>query len=162
MKLQPIFAANFYSLTVMSSCLSSNSNFQGIKESQDELTFFPESSGNARNLDGMSHPLLKSYRGYSQPQYQGITDNSKETKQLEEQHCFILGTDFKSPNPIKVDKELETQNHLHHFFGEWPPKNTDSWLDLAPNSKVHNGNYSFLFNVVCFYSIFFYWILIFY
>ncbi|XP_024032436.1 growth-regulating factor 5 isoform X2 [Morus notabilis] len=118
--------------------------FHGTKESMDELAFFPESSGNARNFPESCHSLMSSYRGYSQPQFQGLTDNSKEPmKQSSEdqQHCFILGTDFKSERANEsAVKEADTQKPLHHFFGEWPPKNTaaDSWLDLASNSRVPN------------------------
>lgn len=114
--------------------------YNGAKEGQDELVFFPESSGNTRSLPDSCYPLLNSYRGYSQPQhFQTLPDNSKEAKQTEEQHCFILGTDFKSPRPtIKAEKEPEAQKPLHHFFGEWPPKNTDSWLDLASNSRIQS------------------------
>ncbi|KAF4368932.1 hypothetical protein F8388_021544 [Cannabis sativa] len=121
--------------------------FQGSKESMDELAFFPESSGNARSFPDSCHSLLNSYRGYSHPQFQGLTDESKEaikqSADQDQQHCFILGTDFKSERGInKTGKESETQKPLHHFFGEWPPKNTaaaDSWLDLASNSRVPNG-----------------------
>ncbi|KAL5583642.1 hypothetical protein UlMin_016084 [Ulmus minor] len=102
----------------------------GAKESFDELTFFPESSH--------SHSLLSSQRGYSHPQFQSVGDSSKATEESDEQHCFILGTDFKSP--VKTAKEAETQKPLHHFFGEWPPKNTDSWLDLSSNSTVPNND----------------------
>ena len=125
--------------------------FHGTKESMDELAFFPES---ARGFTDSSscHPLMGYNRGYSQPQYQAltVTDASKEPiKQSAEdqQHCFILGTDFKSERSNKAsvkDQPHETQKPLHHFFGEWPPKNTaaDSWLDLASNSRVPNGNFT--------------------
>ncbi|XP_062087808.1 growth-regulating factor 5-like [Humulus lupulus] len=120
--------------------------FQGTKESMDELAFFPESSGNARNFPDSCHSLMNSYRGYSQHQFQGLTDESKDaikqSADQDQQHCFILGTDFKSERATnKTGKESETQKPLHHFFGEWPPKNTaaaDSWLDLASNSRVPN------------------------
>ncbi|PON88914.1 Growth-regulating factor [Trema orientale] len=120
--------------------------FQGTKESMDELAFFPESSGNARSFPESCHSLMSSYRGYSQPQFHGLTDESREaikqSAEQDQQHCFILGTDFKSERGNKSGKESEiTQKPLHHFFGEWPPKNTasaDSWLDLASNSRVPN------------------------
>lgn len=145
MKLQPVFAPNFSIILLW--WASSKRNFQGIKESEDEEAFFPQSSRNA------SHPLINSFRDYSQQQYQGIRDNPKISRQPVEQHCFILGTDFKSPKPNKADKEPENEKHLHHFFGEWPPKNTDSWLDLASNSRVPNGNHQsfLLLSLTCFY-----------
>ncbi|GAV82706.1 WRC domain-containing protein/QLQ domain-containing protein [Cephalotus follicularis] len=108
----------------------------------DERAFFPETSGNARSLHDTFQPLntLSSYKGYSQSQYQGYTDNQKQQQQ--ENHCFVLGTDIKSAaRSIKLEKEdEETQKQLHHFFGEWPPKNPDSWLDLASNARVHSDS----------------------
>ncbi|XP_062025254.1 growth-regulating factor 5-like [Rosa rugosa] len=109
---------------------------QGTKEGVDhELAFFPaESSANARSL-------MSSYKGYSsQSQFQSLTDHYPQQQSQDEQHCYVLGTDFKSSRPIKTEnKEADqTQKSLHHFFGDWPPKSTDTWLDLAPNSRLHN------------------------
>ncbi|KAH7565562.1 hypothetical protein JRO89_XS09G0227500 [Xanthoceras sorbifolium] len=123
--------------------------FHGIKEGvvHDERDFFPEASGSVRSIthhhDHSCQPLMtNSFKGYSHDH------QSQFQQQQEEQHCFVLGTDFKSSaaaaRPLKTEKEDhhhhdETdQKPLHHFFGEWPPKNTDSWLDLASNSRVHN------------------------
>ncbi|KAK4839672.1 hypothetical protein QYF36_023887 [Acer negundo] len=141
--------------------------FHGIKDHQgvvDERDFFPEASGSVRgginihhhhNQDSICQPLMTTnpFKGYSHDDHhqshqfhQSFSHNSKP------QHCFVLGTDFNSSTssatraPLKIDKEDhddhdddETQKPLHHFFGEWPPKNTDSaWLDLASNSRVNN------------------------
>ncbi|XP_050234064.1 growth-regulating factor 5-like [Mercurialis annua] len=119
--------------------------YSGIREGSDERSFFPEaSSGSSRNLSDAYHQQL-SYKSYSQSPFESLADHSNISKQQEEdnqQHCFVLGSDFKSSStrvvPIKLEKESETQKPLHHFFGEWPPKNSDSWLDLAPTSRLHS------------------------
>lgn len=103
----------------------------------DERDFFQEATVHQQQLN--------SFKGYS--------DSSADDHNNQSQHCFVLGTDFKSSpslRPLKIDKdhEVHQQEHdhvvddshkqLHHFFGEWPPKNSDSWLDLASHSRVHN------------------------
>ncbi|KAK4267218.1 hypothetical protein QN277_024030 [Acacia crassicarpa] len=115
----------------------------------DERAFFPEASGSARSFpDSYQHQLsMTSYnKSYSNShQFQSLNDNDSNhhpRQQEEEQHCFVLGTDFKSPRPSKSEKETNstetTQRPLHHFFGDqWTQKNTDSWLDLASNSRIH-------------------------
>ncbi|QCE02395.1 Growth-regulating factor [Vigna unguiculata] len=113
----------------------------GIREDVDERAFFPEASGTARNYTDSYQPLsMSSYKSYSNSSFQNINDATNQ-RQQEQQHCFVLGTDFKSTRPSK-EKEAETtsQRPLHRFFGEWPPKNTDSWLDLASNSRIPTGN----------------------
>ncbi|KAK3220342.1 hypothetical protein Dsin_014312 [Dipteronia sinensis] len=140
--------------------------FHGIKDHQgvvDERDFFPEASGSVRgginihhhHQDSICQPLMttNSFRGYSHDHHHQSHQfhQSFSHHNSKPQHCFVLGTDFKSSTssasraPLKIDKEDhdhhddETQKPLHHFFGEWPPKNTDSaWLDLASNSRVHN------------------------
>ncbi|XP_028763173.1 growth-regulating factor 5-like [Neltuma alba] len=110
----------------------------------DERAFFPEASGSARGFPDSYHQLsMGSYnKSYSNShQFQSLNDNdSNPRQQEEEQHCFILGTDFKSPRPGKSEKDTgteTTQRPLHHFFGDqWTQKNTDSWLDLASNSRI--------------------------
>lgn len=102
----------------------------------DERSFFPEASGTANHQPLMS--VSSNYRSYPQSEYQSFGDHSG-LKQQTEQHCFVLGTDIKSARPIKLEKDDETQKPVHQFFGDWPPRNTDSWLDLAPNSGVHSG-----------------------
>ncbi|KAF7843593.1 growth-regulating factor 5 [Senna tora] len=113
----------------------------GMKEGVDERAFFPEASESARSFTNSYQQLsMSSYRPYSNSQFQNINDNPRQQQQ--EQHCFVLGSDFKSPGSIKNENESDemTLRPLHHFFGEWPPKNTDSWLDLASNSRVPNGD----------------------
>lgn len=114
-----------------------------MREGVDERAFFPEASGSARNFpDSYQQLSMSSYKPYSNSQFQNINDNSRPQQQ-QDQHFFVLGSDFKSPGPIKNENETDemTQRPLHHFFGEWPPKNTDSWLDLASNSRIPPGNY---------------------
>uniref|UniRef100_A0A2C9UXK6 Growth-regulating factor n=1 Tax=Manihot esculenta TaxID=3983 RepID=A0A2C9UXK6_MANES len=116
--------------------------FHGMREVVDERAFFPEASaGSARSSqDPYQQLAMSSYKGYSQLQFQRLADTSKQQEE-DQQHCFVLGTDFKSSStrPIKLEREGETQKPLHHFFGEWPPKSTDSWLDLAPSSGLHTA-----------------------
>uniref|UniRef100_A0A2C9W3Y5 Growth-regulating factor n=1 Tax=Manihot esculenta TaxID=3983 RepID=A0A2C9W3Y5_MANES len=116
--------------------------FHGMREDLDERTFFPEDSGSLRTLqDSYQQLATSSDKGYSQSQFESIADSSKEEEDHQQQHCFVLGTDFKSSaaRPIKLEKESETQKLLHHFFGEWPPKNSDPWLDLASSSRRHTA-----------------------
>ncbi|RDX90871.1 Growth-regulating factor 5 [Mucuna pruriens] len=113
----------------------------GIREDVDERAFFPEASGSARSYtDSYQQLSMSSYKSYSNSNFQNMNDNNNQRQQQEQPHCFVLGTDFKSTRPSK-EKEAETttttsQRPLHRFFGEWPPKNTDSWLDLASNSRI--------------------------
>ncbi|KAF8406791.1 hypothetical protein HHK36_005912 [Tetracentron sinense] len=123
--------------------------YHGLKEEVDERAFFSEASGTVRNVpntsidnpwqltplrmsSSMAQSKQKNYsvleNGYSQLQLQSIDDTSKQQQQ--EQHCFVLGTDFKCERPVKVQREEEPQKPLRHFFDEWPPKNRDSWHDL--------------------------------
>lgn len=123
-----------------------------MREGVDERVFFPEASGTVRGLhDSYSTPLTMTSSkgvGYSEFQYQSLADNPKQQhqEQQEQQHCFVLGTDFKSSSrPIKVERDDEAQKPLHHFFGEWPLKNRDSWLDLEedpPPTHHHHGSFS--------------------
>ncbi|XWS20075.1 hypothetical protein CRYUN_Cryun31cG0070400 [Craigia yunnanensis] len=114
----------------------------GTREGVDERSFFPEASGSVRVVPDSYQPLTaSSYKSYLQSEYQEFGNSgSKQRQQQREQHCFVLGTDIKSARPIKLEKDDETQKPVHQFFGDWPPRNTDSWLDLASNSGVHSGN----------------------
>ena len=108
----------------------------------DERAFFPESSGTSRSFPDSYYQLsMGTYKSYSNSQFQSISDNPR---QQEEQHCFVLGTDFKSPKSItKGEKESETdQRPLRHFFTSNPETTatTDSWLDLASNSRISSGD----------------------
>ncbi|XP_010273921.1 PREDICTED: growth-regulating factor 1 [Nelumbo nucifera] len=123
--------------------------FNGLKGEVDERAFFSEASGTTRSAPDSSSldnswrftPLDQSKQRnssglqgcYSQLQLQSLTDISKQQKHQQEQHCFVLGTDFKSERPLKLEKEEEPQQPLRHFFDEWPPKSRDSWLDLEDN-----------------------------
>ncbi|KAJ1401055.1 WRC domain [Sesbania bispinosa] len=109
----------------------------GIREGVDERAFFPEASGSSRSYpDSYQQLSMSSYKPYLNSHFQDINDNPRQ----QEQHCFVLGTDFKSTRPSKEKETETTQKSLHHFFGEWPPKNTDSWLDLASNSRIPTGD----------------------
>ncbi|KAK9281559.1 hypothetical protein L1049_004462 [Liquidambar formosana] len=112
--------------------------FHALREGIDERAFFPETSGTLRGPSESYSPLTMSSSGsYSHSQFQGLADNSKQQQQ-QEQHCFVLGTDFKSARPIKVERDDdETQKPLHHFFSEWPQKNRDTWLDLEDDPSTH-------------------------
>ncbi|KAF8370132.1 hypothetical protein HHK36_031827 [Tetracentron sinense] len=78
------------------------------------------------------HPFLYPHSSSSRPpDIVAVTEHDDTSKQQQqEQHCFVLGTDFKCERPVKVQREEEPQKPLRHFFDEWPPKNRDSWHDL--------------------------------
>ncbi|XP_019443550.1 PREDICTED: growth-regulating factor 5-like isoform X5 [Lupinus angustifolius] len=114
-------------------------HIHGMREGVDERAFFPEASGSARTYpDSYQQLSMSSYKPYSNSHFQNMNENTSK----QEQHCFVLGTDFKSDR-LSKEKETETttsQKPLHHFFGEWTPKNTDSWLDLASNSRIQTDD----------------------
>ncbi|KAK4269074.1 hypothetical protein QN277_022279 [Acacia crassicarpa] len=113
-------------------------HIHGMREGVDERAFFPEASGSVRSFtDSYQHLPMSSCKPYSNSQFQNINDNQTPRQQEEQQHSFVLERDFKPQGEIKHDNETEmTQRSLHHFLGEWPPKNTDSWLDLASSSRI--------------------------
>ncbi|KAL4356140.1 hypothetical protein AHAS_Ahas09G0056900 [Arachis hypogaea] len=129
-------------------------HIHGMREDVDERAFFPEASGSARSYlhdsyqhhhhhqQQQQHLSMGSYKNYSSNSHFQIMNNNSnnDDPRNQEQHCFVLGTDFKSTSKEKDNTEKTTsttqQRPLHHFFGEWPPKNTDSWLDLASNSRI--------------------------
>lgn len=128
-------------------CERRNRVFHGLKGEVDEHAFLSEASGTLRSSPDsyFDNPLrMNSYLnqseqkscsslqgGYSLLQLQNLTDVSKQQEQQrQEQHCFVLGTDFNSERPVKVEREEESQQPLRHFFDERPTKNRDSWLDL--------------------------------
>ncbi|KAJ6704212.1 GROWTH-REGULATING FACTOR 5 [Salix viminalis] len=116
----------------------------GMREDVDERAFFSDALGSARGVQDSYNQ--SSYKGYSQAQFQSFAANtSKQEQQQPGHHCFSLGTDIiksSAAGSIKLEKEPETQKPLHHFFGEWKPKDADSWLDLASSSRTHEaGNY---------------------
>ncbi|XP_054779639.1 growth-regulating factor 5-like isoform X2 [Prosopis cineraria] len=109
----------------------------GMRGGVDERAFFPEASGGVRSFpDSYQQLPMSSCEPHSKSQFPNMNDNPTP-RQQEGQHCFVLERDFKSPGQLKHESETEmTQRSLHHFFGEWPPKDTDSWLDLASNSRI--------------------------
>ncbi|KAK1315174.1 Growth-regulating factor 1 [Acorus calamus] len=115
--------------------------FHGLREEVvGEHVFFSEPSGTARNAhaDGggwrstvtvaeeppawmTSPPKRKSY---------SVLESLRGPQ--EQQHCFVLGDDFK---PLKVEKEEEgeAKQTLRHFFDdEWPSSRNKvpSWIDI--------------------------------
>ncbi|XVE70700.1 hypothetical protein DITRI_Ditri10aG0091800 [Diplodiscus trichospermus] len=117
-----------------------NSYVYGLKEEVDEHAFFSEPSGTMRSFSGSSvddswqlTPLTMSSSSskqrscsalQSEYSYLQLTDhNSKENKQNDE-HCYVLGSDFKCEMPIKLEKG-EPQKTVYRFFDEWPPKHRD-------------------------------------
>ena len=59
------------------------------------------------------------YKAYSHTQFQSFTDNSSKQhqQQQQDQHCIVLGTDFKSPGQVKAEKKPEIHKPMHQFFG---------------------------------------------
>ncbi|CAK7356527.1 unnamed protein product [Dovyalis caffra] len=116
----------------------------GMREDVDERAFFPDGLGSARGVqDSYNQLAMNSYKDYSESQFQSFADTSKEEQQQPGQRCFVLGTDIiksSATRSIKLEKEAETQKSLHHFFGEWEPKDADSWLDLASSSRPHTAD----------------------
>ncbi|OVA08358.1 WRC [Macleaya cordata] len=137
---------------------------QGLKEGLDERSFFSEPSGSLRNVPDLSldnswkfTPLRMSssssftqpkennncysalQNGYSQQQYSDIS--GQQNKHQQEQHCFVLGTDFKSERPVKVDKQEEPQQPLRHFFDEWPLKSRESWMNME-EERLNRASFS--------------------
>lgn len=123
-------------------------DINGQREGAGVQAFFPSVADSARSLaEVYSQPIgMDSYKGCSQSVSQSHHQiySSKQARQQQEQHCFVLGTDFnKSSRSAKTEEEddAETQKPLLHFFEDCPPKNTDSWLDLASNSSIQSGNF---------------------
>ncbi|KAH7656675.1 Growth-regulating factor protein [Dioscorea alata] len=98
----------------------------GMKD-VDEYSFFSESSGASRDD---SWPKLSS--NYSNCTADFLSKEEGEKQQ--QQHCFVLGADFKLEKPVKVDRE---EVPLRHFFDEWPQKSKDSssWMSLDDHSS---------------------------
>ncbi|KAA8541636.1 hypothetical protein F0562_022788 [Nyssa sinensis] len=113
----------------------------------DERSFFPKASGTIQSLpaDSYTPVTMSSSSRYSQLHLKNPTDNSKHQKQQQEQeqHCFVLGTDFNSQKPIKVERGEETQKPFHHFFSEWPRKSRDSnWVDVDQENQSNHASFS--------------------
>ncbi|KAG7036410.1 Growth-regulating factor 5 [Cucurbita argyrosperma subsp. argyrosperma] len=122
-------------------------DINGPREGVGVQAFFPSVADSARSIGEVySQPIgMDSYKGFSH----AVSNShqiysSKQARQQQEQHCFVLGTDFnKSTRSAKTEEEddAETQKPLLHFFEDCPPKNSDSWLDLATNSSIQSGNF---------------------
>lgn len=123
-------------------------DISGSREGVGMQAFFPSVADSARSIaEVYSQPIgMDSYKGCSQYVSQNHQIySSKQARQQQEQHCFVLGTDFnKSSRSAKTeeeDEDAETQKPLLHFFEDCPPKSSDSWLDLASNSSIQSGNF---------------------
>ncbi|TYK07223.1 growth-regulating factor 5 isoform X1 [Cucumis melo var. makuwa] len=123
-------------------------DISGPREGVGMQAFFPSVADSARSIaEVYSQPIgMDSYKGCSQYVSQNHQIySSKQARQQQEQHCFVLGTDFnKSSRSAKTeeeDEDAETQKPLLHFFEDCPPKTSDSWLDLASNSSIQSGNF---------------------
>ncbi|XP_072979860.1 growth-regulating factor 1-like [Typha angustifolia] len=118
----------------------------GMKD-VDEYTFFSEASRADRESSWQFRPLGMSSLGepkqgpaLQQSHYSHCTaDLSKEVEEEKNQHCFVLGADFKLEKPDKMEREQEAQKPLRHFFDEWPQKSKESWMDLEGD----HGNQSY-------------------
>ncbi|KAJ4833234.1 hypothetical protein Tsubulata_028209 [Turnera subulata] len=120
------------------------SYLQGAREDMDGSTLYSEASGSGRSLhDSYQQLPMSCYEKVqsSPSQFQRFSDDLKQRRQQEQYHCFVLGTDIKSSasRSAKLEKITDTEKPLHQFFGEWSPKDADSWLDLASSSRMQNG-----------------------
>ncbi|KAK6914689.1 WRC domain [Dillenia turbinata] len=113
--------------------------FNGVRNVVDERAFFPASdsltplavSPSLVQSKHESFPAL--HTGYSAFQVQSLSSNSKQQEEYhrsqpqQQQHCFIMGSDFKS---VKENREEVNQKPLHHFLGDWNTKNRETWIDF--------------------------------
>ncbi|XP_068660291.1 growth-regulating factor 1-like [Aristolochia californica] len=108
----------------------------GGRDIVDEQPFFSEASGTLRGIGDSLTPLRLSSplkqkscsvlpSTYSQLHLHNQYDNQHS------QHCFVLGTDFKSDRPVKAEREEGTRR----FFDEWP-KNKASWMNLEEDRST--------------------------
>ncbi|KAM7471860.1 hypothetical protein LguiA_010043 [Lonicera macranthoides] len=120
----------------------------GMRE--DERDFFPGSVRNLLHHHEYSYPktlTMTSSRDRSDRlHFQSLVDKSNEQqKQLaqQEQHCFIMGADFKSVASRSIEEEEEeekigeTTKPFHHFLGEWKPNKSATWLDIDHHQHNH-------------------------
>ena len=78
--------------------------------------------------------LSSLHNEYSYLQLQSLSDHDTPKQQKQYQHTYLLGSrNIGSLGPIKTEEK--SQKTVHRFFDEWPPKNKDSWLDLADKSS---------------------------
>ncbi|XP_022152690.1 growth-regulating factor 5-like isoform X2 [Momordica charantia] len=121
-------------------------DMDGPREGVGVQSFFPSIADSARSLaEVYNQPMaMDSYKQSVSQSHQIYS--SKQARHQQEQHCFVLGTDFNKPSrSAKTEEEeeedAETQKPLLHFFEDCPPKNSDSWLDLASSSSIQSGNF---------------------
>ncbi|KAF6140525.1 hypothetical protein GIB67_035552, partial [Kingdonia uniflora] len=121
-----------------------NKDYSRNRYMLDEKSFFSESSGTMKSPESSLDdpwrltPLRMSSSSFAQPKERNCSTLQSQFSQLhhppkeEEQHCFVLGTDFKSLERAveKHEPQQQMQQPYRHFFDDLPPKNRDSWLDL--------------------------------
>ncbi|CAN1218364.1 Growth-regulating factor 1 [Linum perenne] len=91
---------------------------------------------------GVSSTRKLGYCSTPQSEFESFYHRSKQdfyqNQQQQEQHCFVLGADFKSSSEvrsIKMADHEQTHKPLHHFFGIGGGNCSDSWLDLSSTSS---------------------------
>ncbi|CAN1785524.1 Growth-regulating factor 5 [Linum perenne] len=103
---------------------------------------------------GVSSTRKLGYCSTPQSEFESFYHRSKQdfyqNQQQQEQHCFVLGADFKSSSEIRSIKmdnsnneeisqsaadHEQTHKPLHHFFGIGGGNCSDSWLDLSSTSS---------------------------
>ncbi|CAL1376466.1 unnamed protein product [Linum trigynum] len=119
----------------------------------------PASDKDYRYLQGVREDQQLNHHQYGsspQPEFDNFysyPSSKQDYHHQQEQHCFVLGADFKSSSSsisaitnrplIKVEegssdsKEMSSSSHkpMHHFFGLGGGA-ADSWLDLASSSRL--------------------------
>ncbi|EHA8590517.1 WRC protein [Cocos nucifera] len=118
----------------------------GMKD-VDEYCFFSEASGSEKERSWQFRPLGMSSLGDtkqgSSALQQSTYSHCGRDAEEKQQHCFVLGADFKLERPVKVEREQEEgQRPLRHFFDEWPQKSRDSWVDLEQENSNQASTYS--------------------
>ncbi|KAI8008868.1 Growth-regulating factor 1 [Camellia lanceoleosa] len=82
----------------------------GVRDEVDSRAPFPEASGTPLTTSS-------SNSAYSQLGFHKFHRRGKSREQQQQQHCFVLGSDFRSGKPMEVERE-EKQKPFHHLFGE--------------------------------------------
>ncbi|XP_073101007.1 growth-regulating factor 1 isoform X1 [Elaeis guineensis] len=118
----------------------------GMKD-VDEYCFFSEASGSEKESSWQFRPLGMSSLGDtkqgSSALQQSTYSHCGRDAEEKQQHCFVLGADFKLERPVKVEREQEEgQRPLRHFFDEWPQRSRDSWVDLEQENSNQASTYS--------------------
>ncbi|GMQ08164.1 hypothetical protein CsSME_00052017 [Camellia sinensis var. sinensis] len=122
-----------------------SSYVHGVRDEVDSRAPFPEASGTPLTTSS-------SNTAYSQLDFHSLTGSGKsreqqqqQQQQQQKQHCFVLGSDFRSGKPMEVERGEEKQKPFHHFFGEWQPKSREytSWLDIEEEEENQSSHGSF-------------------